>query len=128
MVVRKLIIADPNAGRVEELAGYFRARGVDVKTAYDVLTLIKLVHRDPPDAFCMNADMACDNGVGVCEFLSAERRFSHLPVVLLTDHADDRLTHDCRDLRAYYTTKGPELARRVETLLEEASAALAQAL
>jgi CheY-like chemotaxis protein len=83
---------------------------------------LKLVHCESPDAFCLDINMTCDNGVCVCELLSDEHRFSHVPAVLLTDHADDWLLHDCHDLRAYYTAKGPELARRVESLLEEASA------
>lgn len=128
MFVRNLIIADPNALRAEELAEHFRARGVTVKTAYNALTVLKLVHLDPPDAFCIDINMTCDNGVCVCELLSDRRQFSQLPAVLLTDQADDWLTHDCHDLRAYYTPKGPELARRVELLLEEASVPTAMAL
>ena len=40
MIVKKLIIADPNAALVEPLADHFRARGVEVKTAYDALTVL----------------------------------------------------------------------------------------
>ena len=121
MIVKRLIIADPNPALVERLADHFRARGVVVKTAYDAITVLKLMHLDPPEAFCIDINMTCANGVGVCELLSDEHDFSHVPAILLTDHADDWLTHDCHDLRAYYTSKGPELARRVELLLEEAS-------
>jgi DNA-binding response OmpR family regulator len=120
MVVRKLVIADGDATLVENLAAYFRARGVEVKTAYDALTVLKLVHLDAPHAFCLGSGLQCDNGINVCELLSSERRWMQLPCVLLTDHADDWLTHDCRDLQAYYAVKGPELARRVESLLDEA--------
>ena len=128
MHVKKLIIADGDPSLVENLAGYFRACGVEVKTAYDALTVLKLVHLDAPDAFCLGINMQCRNGVCVCELLSDERRFSFLPAVLLTDSADDWLLHDCHDLHAFYAAKGPELARRVETLLEEASSPIPLAL
>lgn len=121
MSVRKLIIADRDPALVEALAEHFRRQGIDVKTAYDALTVLKLVHRDAPDAFVLGIQMPCDNGLSVCELLSDQRRFADLPTVLLTDHADDWLTHQCHDLQAYYAAKGPELARRIETLLEEAA-------
>jgi DNA-binding response OmpR family regulator len=121
MSVQKLIIADRDPTLVENLAEHFRRRGVEVKTAYDALTVLKLVHRDVPDAFVLGVDMPCDNGLSVCELLSDERRFAFLPTILLTEHADAWLTHQCHDLQAYYAAKGPELARRLETLLEEAA-------
>jgi DNA-binding response OmpR family regulator len=121
MNLQKLIIADHDAVLVENLAGYFRQRGVEVKTAYDAKTVLKLVHHETPDAFVIGITMPCNNGTTVCELLSDERRFAFLPAVLLTDHADDWLTHQCHALQAYYAAKGPELARRIETLLEEAS-------
>lgn len=120
MLVRKLVIADTDASLVENLAAHFRARGVEVKTAYDGLTVLKLLHLEAPDAVCLGAELHCDNGLSVCELLSDERRFNDLPIMLLTEHADDWLSHDCRDLQAYYAAKGPELARRVATLIEEA--------
>ena len=118
MSIEKLIIADRDPTLVESLADHFRRCGVEVKTAYDAHTVLKLVHLDAPDAFVLGINMPCDNGISVCELLSAERRFAYLPTVLLTDHADDWLAHQCHDLQAYYAAKGPELARRVETLLE----------
>jgi CheY-like chemotaxis protein len=128
MHVKNLIIADGDATLVENLSSHFRARGVEVKTAYDALTVLKLVHLDAPDAFCLGINMQCANGVCVCELLSDEGRFADLPAVLLTDSADDWLTHDCHDLHAFYAAKGPELARRVETLLEEAPSCASPAL
>lgn len=121
MSVRKLIIADRNPAVVESLAEHFRCRGIEVKTAYDAVTVLKLVHNDTPDAFVLGIDMPCDNGLSVCELLSDERRFSYLPTILLAEHADDWLTHQCHDLQAYYAAKGPELAWRLEALLEEAA-------
>jgi len=121
MMVDKLIIADNDVAFVESLAEYYRVRGVEVKTAYDAITVLKLVHLSEPDAMCLGVNMQCANGVSVCEMLAAERRFSYLPIVLLTDRADDWLAHDCHDLQAYYVAKGPELARRTELLLDEVS-------
>jgi DNA-binding response OmpR family regulator len=119
MHLTKLIIADRDIQLVERLATYFRARGAEVKTAYDAGGVLKLVHLDTPDALCLGINLACTNGVCVCELLSAERRFSYLPAVLMTDRPEDRVTHDCRDLQAYYVAKGEALEARVETLLDE---------
>jgi DNA-binding response OmpR family regulator len=119
MHLTKLIIADRDIPLVERLANYFRARGSEVKTAYDAGGVLKLVHLETPDALVLGINLTCNNGVCVCELLSAERRFSYLPVLLMTDRPEDRMTHDCRDLQAYYVSKGETLDGRVESLLDE---------
>jgi DNA-binding response OmpR family regulator len=115
----KLIIADRDIQLVERLATYFRARGCEVKTAYDAGCVLKLVHLETPDALVLGINLTCNNGVYVCELLSAERRFSYLPVVLMTDQPEDRVTHNCRDLQAHFVSKGETLDGRVENLLDE---------
>jgi DNA-binding response OmpR family regulator len=119
MHLTKLIIADRDIQLVERLATYFRARGAEVKTAYDAGLVLKLVHLETPDALVLGINLTCNNGVCVCELLSAERRFAFLPVVLMTDRSEDRATHDCRDLQAHYVAKGETLDGRVETLLDD---------
>ena len=121
MHLKSLIIADGDVVAVERLAAYFRTRGFDVKTAYDAPTVLKLVHLETPDAFVLGINMPCDNGVCVCELLSAARPFSYMPAVLLTDRPDDGATHDCHDLQAYYVAKGPELESRIAAVLDEAA-------
>lgn len=113
----KILIADADATLVESLATHFRTRGCDVKTAYDALTILKLVHLDTPDAFVLGVDLRCHNGICVCELLSDERRFYYIPAVLLTEQPDDWLKHDCHDLRATYVAKGEGLAKRVDQAL-----------
>lgn len=125
MESKSLIIADGDVALVERLANYFRGRGFTVKTAYDALTVLKLVHMETPDAFVLGINMPCNNGICVCEQLSAERRFGFMPAVLLTDRPEDAATHNCHDLRAYYVAKtsGPvqDLAARIADVLDEVS-------
>lgn len=116
---QKLIVADSDVALVELLARHFRGRGYEVFTAYDAITVLKLVHLQTPDAVCLGIEMRCDNGICVCELLSSERRFSYLPAVLITDTLEDRYKHDCHGLCATYVTKGDGLARRVETALAQ---------
>lgn len=123
MKLAKMLIADSDVTLVESLAEHFRRQGVQVKTAYDALTVLKLVHQELPDVVCLGINLRCDNGVCVCELLSQERRFAFMPAVLLTDRADDWLTHDCHSLRAFYTPKGGDLAVRVEHLALDAVSA-----
>lgn len=123
MTLGKILIADSDIALVESLAEHFRRQGVQVKTAYDALTALNLAHRDVPDLLCLGINLRCDNGVCVCELISSERRFAFLPAVLLTDRADDWLTHDCHSLRAFYTPKGGDLAARVERLARDAVSA-----
>lgn len=116
---QKLLIADADAKLVETLAAHFRSRGFEVKTAYDALTILKLVHLDTPDAFVLDINLQCHNGICVCELLSDERRFSFIPAILLTQNAEDARKHDCHDLRATYVAKGASLVTRVEQALSK---------
>lgn len=116
---QKLIVADSDFALVELLARHFRARGYEVTTAYDAITVLKLVHLQTPDAMCLGIELKCNNGICVCELLSSERRFSYLPAVLMTASHDGRLKHDCHGLCASYVTKGEGLARRVEAALAQ---------
>ena len=117
MQSHKLIVADFDVELVENIASHFRKLGCEVKTAYDALTILKLAHLDTPDAFVLGADLKCDNGVCVCEFLASERMFSHFPTVLLVDDARDQYRHDCHGLRAFYVLKGERLPKRIENVL-----------
>ncbi|MGC3970077.1 MAG: hypothetical protein QM775_22945 [Pirellulales bacterium] len=119
MNAQRLLIADADVALVESLAEHFRARGFEVKTAYDALTILKLVHLDTPEAFILGMDLKCRNGVCVCELLSDERRFFYIPAILLAEHRDEWLKHDCHDLRATYLTKGERLAERIDNLLRD---------
>ncbi|MBA4016828.1 MAG: hypothetical protein C0483_06550 [Pirellula sp.] len=116
---QKLLIADADVKLVETLATHFRSRGFEVKTAYDALTILKLVHLDTPDAFVLDINLQCRNGICVCELLSDERRFSFIPAILLTETAQDALKHDCHGLRATYVAKGTMLPTRVEQALSK---------
>ncbi|MBL9084932.1 MAG: response regulator [Planctomycetales bacterium] len=119
MNAQRILIADSDVELVEGLADYFRARGYEVKTAYDAHTILKLVHLEAPEAFVLGIDLKCRNGICVCELLSDERRFFYIPAILLTEQSDDWLKHDCHDLRAAYVLKGDRLGERINDLLSE---------
>ena len=57
MHLTKLIIADRDIQLVERLATFFRARGAEVKTAYDAGLVLKLMHLETPDALVLGINL-----------------------------------------------------------------------
>jgi len=127
----KLLIVDDDVFFNRALEQYFKKAGYEIVTAFGGEEALVKVKSESPDLVILDVMMPDIDGFEVCRRLRADRRFSHLPVMMLT--AMTQITDKIAGFEAGaddYITKPahlPEVAARVQALLKRATRPLLKA-
>jgi DNA-binding response OmpR family regulator len=116
---KTVLLADDDPDLLEALTVRCRAMNLDVRTARDGLTALKMITSDAPDVACIDVSMPGVEGLVLCDMLRMDARFSSLPIIVLTGRHATQVLPRCHQSCAYYVPKGPEMWSRVEPLLLE---------
>lgn len=95
--VRRLLIADDLKDNADSLSDYFRAKGCEVRTAYDGETALAEARSFRPDAVLLDIGMPVIGGHEVCRRIREEPWGRNILIVAITgwgQEADRRLTSD----------------------------------
>jgi DNA-binding response OmpR family regulator len=117
----KLLIVDDDVFFNRALEQYFKKAGHEVVTAFAGEEALAKVESESPDLVILDVMMPDIDGFEVCRRLRADRRFSHLPILMLTamTQISDKITGFEAGADDYITKPAhlPEVAARVEVLL-----------
>jgi len=116
---KKIVLADDDPDLLDALALRCRAMNLEVRTARDGLTALKMITSDVPDVACIDVSMPGVEGLVLCDLLRMDERFSSLPIIVLTGRQASQVLPRCHRSYAYYVPKGPNMWPRVEPLLVE---------
>ena len=119
MIGTKILIADDDDDLRCLLAMRCRGLGLEVVTASDGLSALRLACDDPPDIVCMDVNMPGGNGLAACELLAEDPRFSQVPVIVLTGQSDRDIVRRCHGLGSYYVPKCADVWPRIAPILEK---------
>jgi two-component system OmpR family response regulator len=114
-----IVIADDDAALVQMLRHRCEARGLRVRTAYDALAALNLVHEARPDVICLDVNMPSGNGLSVMEMILDEPGLSPTPVIMMTGVGGEEIIRRCHRYGAYYVEKCSDLWSRLEPLVRE---------
>ena len=90
----KILVADDE----EDLRGFLcsdLARNYEVIEAGDGVEAISLVKQFEPDLVLLDYMMPDKNGMEVCREIREDARLSHIPVIMLTARADEKIKLEC---------------------------------
>jgi len=116
---KRILLADDDEALVRAMAIRCRTLGLEVRTANDGGSALKLITTDPPDLACLDVSMPGVSGLTLCESLMVDERFSAMPIIILTGQPGCDVVRRCHEVAAYYVPKCADVWHRIEPLLVE---------
>ena len=87
----RILVVDDNVDAAETLAAVLRARGHEVRTAFDAPSALECIGDFPPDVAVLDIGLPTMDGYELARRLRADPRVTHLRLVALTGYGR---THD----------------------------------
>lgn len=81
---RTVLIVDDEPLTCDMLAGFLSPDGYDTVFAYDGPEALQRVKEDPPDVILLDVMMPEVDGYEVCQQLKSDKRWHHIPIILVT--------------------------------------------
>lgn len=119
MKPKTILLADDDRHFLSVLKMRFKSLGLDVRSATDALQALNVAHRTQPDVICLDVNMPCGDGLGVCEMLANDGRLGSTPVIIMTGQGKSETMRRCFDLKAYYVEKCTDTWSRLAPLVCE---------
>lgn len=116
---KTILLVDDDANLIDSLKLRCSALGLNVKTAHNALTAVKLIDETKPDLVCLDVHMPTGNGLAICEAMNTDPATASIPVIIMTSDHRTATIKKCGDLCAYYIRKSGDLWRRMEPVIEE---------
>ncbi len=116
---KTILIADDDPALVRVVSKRCEALGLNVKRAYNSFNALAIVRADKPDLVCCDVNMPDGNGLATCEILASNRKWSWIPLIVLTGREDAATIKKCHELGAYYVLKADNVWPRLEPLIRE---------
>jgi CheY-like chemotaxis protein len=86
--VAKILVADDNSNIQKMVALALKDQGIDVVAVGNGEAAVRKIAEIRPDLVLADVFMPVRNGYEVCEFVKADRKLSHIPVILLVGAFD----------------------------------------
>ena len=98
--MQKILIVEDEKVLAEAEKEEFRSRGYDVKIAKDGQEGLELSRSFSPDIIVLDLILPRKGGLAVLKELKSDAELKEIPVVVLTNLAEDRAVKDAMDLGA----------------------------
>jgi CheY-like chemotaxis protein len=120
---RRVIVVDDDREVREIVTFVLGLNGFEVITAANGQQLQQELDTVLPDLIILDVMMPGEDGYQICRHLRGQRRTQHIPIIIITAHAEDIYERISQDLGAAHHITKPfhplELAERVKALLVE---------
>lgn len=121
---KRVVVVDDDKEVCEIVTFVLTCHGFEVTTASDGQQLYRVLAADPyhlPDLIILDVMMPGEDGYQICRGLQANARTQHIPVIIITAHAEDIYERISEDIGAAQHLTKPfhplELAESVKALL-----------
>lgn len=85
----KILVVDDHPQLVELVKIRLEAAGMEVIPAYDGQEGLSKARKDNPDLIILDVMLPKMNGFKLCRLLKFDRKFSHIPIVMLSSRAKE---------------------------------------
>lgn len=84
MAKKKVLVVDDEQGFIELIRDRLEAKGFDVITAINGREALEMAHTEEPDLMILDVMMPEMNGYDVCRKIKIDKKFSDMPIIILT--------------------------------------------
>ena len=116
---KTILIVDEDRQLVQELSECCREMGMHVKRAHNAYDAMSIMDENLPDLVCLDVHMPTGADLSICEMMTTDAEAARIPVIVMTEHKDDRTVKLTADMCAYFVRKSETLKRRIEPVVEE---------
>jgi two-component system alkaline phosphatase synthesis response regulator PhoP len=81
---KRILVVDDEPDFVSIVQTNLEREGFEVEVAYDGVEGLEKVKANPPDAIVLDVIMPEKDGYQVCSELKSDKRYAHIPIVMLT--------------------------------------------
>lgn len=117
----RILIADDDPGVLESLSGLLRYSGFDVSGADGRESLLRELHKAPPDLLLLDVIMPGSDGVQLLQEIKSDQRWRDIPVLMVSSLSPEEMTERTFGLGAADFIRKPfrprELVARVQAQL-----------
>ena len=119
---KKILIVDDEDFFIEPIKMFLSKNGFDVIVAHDGFSGLKKARTENPNLIILDVMLPGVNGYQICRLLKFDKRFKHIPVIIITarDNPQDKKIGG-KSGADFFITKpvNPQLlAEKVNTLLQ----------
>ena len=127
---KRILVVDDEPDVRNFLAACIEDAGFTVETAKDGVEALEKIDANPPDLMTLDMVMPRKSGIAVIRTLREDKRFTSLPVIVITAHAHDEFgSEDIKNFNAFasglrprYTMEKPvtpeKLVKTIADILE----------
>ncbi len=85
---KRILLVDDEPDFISIVKSNLEKEGFEVDMAYDGVEGLKKIKANPPDAIVLDVMMPEKDGYEVCAELKGDKKYSHIPIIMLTAVAD----------------------------------------
>ncbi len=120
-MAKKILVVDDEVRVLTVIQKRLQSAGYEVITATNGRDGLKLARAENPDLVILDLILPGMGGYEVCSFLKRDKRFSHIPVIILTARSQEKDIEEGNraGADAYFTKpfNPEELIKKIEELL-----------
>ena len=116
---KTVLIVDQDRDLVKQLASQIRTLGLNVVTANDTLTAVKIMDRGFPDLLVLDVETPAGNGKSLLTMLESIEESRGIPAIVLCQSPDLNNVPRVETACAYYVHKSLQSWNKIEIFIHE---------
>ena len=126
---KRILVVDDEPDVRNFLAACIEDAGFTVETAKDGVEALEKIDANPPDLMTLDMVMPRKSGIAVIRTLREDKRFTNLPVIVITAHAHDEFgSEDIKNFNAFASGLRPRYTMEKPVTPEKLVKAIADIL
>ena len=116
---KRILLVDDDLELLRTLEVHCRKIGLEVDTARNAVTAVKLLEQKKPDLICLDMNVPGGNGLKLCEMVLASPDDVTCPVIILTSQQEQTTPRRGGDMCVYCVQKRPNVWKYLEPVIYE---------
>lgn len=118
-MTKTILIVDEDRELVRQLSECCQEMGLAVKQAHSAYDAMSIMDERLPDLVCLDVHMPTGADLSICQMMTTDDEAAQIPVIVMTEHKNNRTIELTADMCAYFVRKSATLPNRLEPVVQE---------